>query len=134
MDAKNLVSVQKINPGKLKRAKELRKNLTPEEMTLWQLLRAGHFRGYHFRRQQIIQPFIVNFYCHATGLVIEIDGPIHKKHRKEDTERDKALHNLVLRVLCIHNEEIHSNLECVLERNLAYLSPSPFPSGKGRRG
>lgn len=129
MPSKNLISGQKIDPDKLKRAKELRKDMTPDEKTLWQLLRANRFR-----RQQIILGFIVDFYCHASDLVIEIDGPIHKKHREADTERDKALHTLGLKVLRIQNEEIHSDLENVLERILAYLFPNPFPEGKGRRG
>jgi very-short-patch-repair endonuclease len=131
---KDLISGQKVGPEKLKRAKELRKNMTPEEKTLWQILCANRFHGYHFRRQQIIQGFIVDFYCHSSGPVIEVDGPIHKKHRKEDTERDKALHSLGLKVPRIQNEEIKSSLERVKERILACLSTNPFPSGKGRRG
>ncbi|MCJ7624501.1 MAG: endonuclease domain-containing protein, partial [Anaerolineaceae bacterium] len=54
-----------------------------------------------------------------------------KKQREEDAERDKVLHDLGFKILHIQNEDIHSSLECVLERILAYLSPNPFPSGKG---
>ena len=126
--SKDLISGQKVDPDKLNRAKELRKNMTPEEKILWQLLRANRFHGYHFRHQQIIQGFIVDFYCHAAGLVVEIDGPIHKKQREEDAERDKVLHDLGLKILHIQNEEIHSSLECVLERILTYLT---YPQRRG---
>jgi very-short-patch-repair endonuclease len=47
--------------------------MTPEEKILWQHLRANRLQGYHFRRQQIIDGFIADFYYHATALVVEID-------------------------------------------------------------
>ncbi|MCJ7701636.1 MAG: DUF559 domain-containing protein [Anaerolineales bacterium] len=49
------------------------------------------FRSWHFRRQQIVAGFIVDFYCHKAGMVIEIDGPIHAKREIGDIERTKAL-------------------------------------------
>jgi len=76
MDKKKIITGQKIKPEKLERAKELLREMTPAERCLGQDLRANRLGGWHFRRQQIIDGFIVVFYCHKAGLVIEVDGPI----------------------------------------------------------
>ncbi len=77
MGKKNIVTGQRVKKEKLERAKELRRNMTPAERRLWNELRANRLGGWHFRRQQIIDGFIVDFYCHKAGLIIEVDGPIH---------------------------------------------------------
>jgi len=69
---RNIVIGQNITSAKLQRAKELRHQMTPEEKILWQHLRANPLNGFHFRRQQIIDGFIADFYCHAAALVIEL--------------------------------------------------------------
>jgi very-short-patch-repair endonuclease len=53
--------------------------------------------GVHFRRQQIIAGFIVDFYCHKAGLVIELDGDIHDLQKEEDARREKVLSEIGLR-------------------------------------
>ena len=73
MPIKNIITNQKVTKEKLQRAKELRRNMTPAEKMLWGELRANKL-GIHFRRQQIIEGFIVDFYCHKASLVIEVDG------------------------------------------------------------
>jgi len=73
---KNIVSGQQITKEKFQKAKELRRDMTSAEKVLWNELR-GNKLGVHFRRQQIIAGFIVDFYCHRAGLVIELDGDIH---------------------------------------------------------
>lgn len=78
MSSKNIIVGQKITPQKRELAKQLRQNMTPAEQVLWQELRANRLEDYHFRRQQIIDGFIVDFYCHRAALIIEVDGPIHK--------------------------------------------------------
>ncbi len=62
--------------GILKLAGELRKNQTPAEKALWQALRKRNLRGHKFRRQHPVGHFIVDFYCHSSKLVIEVDGSI----------------------------------------------------------
>ena len=76
MPIKNIIPGQRVVKEKLQRARELRREMTPAEKILWQELR-GNKLGVHFRRQQIIAGFIVDFYCHKVGLVIEVDGDIH---------------------------------------------------------
>ena len=64
--------------------------MTPAEKILWEELRANK-PGVHFRRQQIIAGFIVDFYCHKAALVIEVDGDIHDLQKEEDERWEKVL-------------------------------------------
>ena len=70
---RNIVVGQKVTSVKVQRAKELRRNMTPEERLLWENLRRNKL-GFHFRRQQIIDSYIADFHCHQAGLVVETDG------------------------------------------------------------
>ena len=64
----------KLDPQLLEFAKTMRHNATDAENLMWQLLRAKRFMNLKFRRQHVIKPYIVDFYCHEIGLVIELDG------------------------------------------------------------
>lgn len=75
MSADKIIIDQKINPIKKERARELRREMTPEEKIFWHYLRNSTL-GFKFRRQQIIVGFIYNFLLHSVGLVIEFDGGI----------------------------------------------------------
>lgn len=112
----NIVIGQKVTPVKVQRAKELRREMTQEEKILWQHLRANRLNGLHFRRQQIIDGFIADFYCHAARLVIEVDGKIHQQQAEYDAERDRILVVRGLRLLRIQNEEVRQILDRVLAR------------------
>ncbi|MBW4509498.1 MAG: endonuclease domain-containing protein [Scytonematopsis contorta HA4267-MV1] len=113
---RNIVIGQNISSIKLQRSKELRRNMTPEEKILWQCLRTNSLNGLHFRRQQIIDGFLADFYCHSAALVVEVDGKIHEKQIEYDAERDKVFLTRGLRLLRIKNEEIIDNLDNVLLR------------------
>ncbi|MCG6138134.1 MAG: endonuclease domain-containing protein [Nostoc sp. LLA-1] len=110
----NIVIGQKINSDKMQRAKELRRQMTPAEKILWQHLRNNRLNNLHFRRQQIIDGFIVDFYCHSAKLVIEVDGKIHEQQAEYDAERDKVLIARGLRLLRIKNEAVQQELDQVL--------------------
>ena len=116
MGAKNIIVGQKVDDVKVQRAKELRREQTEEEKLLWQYLRKNRLGGFHFRRQQVIQGFIVDFYCHKAGLVVEVDGGVHEDQIEYDQERDKVLEGGDLRILRVKNEEIQNNLQEVLAR------------------
>jgi len=90
--------------------------MTEAEQILWRCLRANRLGGWHFRRQQVIRGFIVDFYCHAAGLAVEVDGPIHESHADEDRQRDQALGAAGVRVLRINNQEVLENLESTMWR------------------
>ena len=101
--AKNIVLGQKVEKAKLARAKELRRTMTPEEKILWRHLRTNRLAGLHFRRQQVIDGFIADFYCHQSGLVVELDGAVHQTQKNYDAKRDRALSQRKLRTLRIKN-------------------------------
>jgi Protein of unknown function (DUF559) len=67
MPIKNIITGQKVTKEKLQRAKELRHDMTPAEKHLWEEVRANKL-SVHFRRQQVIAGFIVDFYCHLLRL------------------------------------------------------------------
>lgn len=97
--------------------------MTKTEAMLWARLRRNQLGGYHFRRQQIILGAIVDFYCHAAGLVIEIDGPIHDQHKDDDAARDEVLTSAGFQVMRFRNEEVETNTEAVLEKILQECDP-----------
>jgi very-short-patch-repair endonuclease len=109
MPIKNIIPGQKIEPAKLQCARELRREMTPAERILWQALRGNKLDGFHFRRQQIIAGYIVDFYCHAASLVIELDGEVHLQQQEYDLERDRILTGMGLLVLRFPNREILQN-------------------------
>ena len=121
MPIKNIVTNQKVTKEKLQRAKELRREMTPAEKLLWQEVRAKKL-GVRFRRQQIIQGFIVDFYCHKAGMVIEVDGDIHDLQKEEDERREKVLSALGLRVVRFRNDEVLKNLSAVVNKTKPVLS------------
>ena len=129
MRNRNIVIGQKVDRAKVQRAKELRREMTPEEKILWQRLRANRLQDFHFRRQQIIDGFIVDFYCHAARLVIELDGPVHQQRADYDAERDRVLSARGLRVLRIANQEIVRDLDGVLARIVTACREETYPPG-----
>ena len=115
MPIKNIIPGQQVTKEKLQRAKELRREMTPAEKVLWNELRANKL-GIHFRRQQIIAGFIVDFYCHKAALVVEADGDIHDLQQEEDAERENALREIGLRIIRFRNDEILNNLSMVVKK------------------
>ena len=69
-----------------------------------------------------MQGFIVDFYCHKTGLVIEVDGDIHDLQQEEDIRREKALQEMGLRVVRFWNDEVVSDLSTVVEKIQEHIS------------
>jgi very-short-patch-repair endonuclease len=95
--------------------------MTPAEKLLWQELRANKL-GVHFRRQQIIAGFIVDFYCHKAALVIEVDGDIHDLQQEEDARREKALREMGLTIVRFRNEDVMQDLPAVVGRIRSLIS------------
>ena len=87
------------------RARSLRRELTDAERIVWTALRAHRMHGAGFRRQTPIGPYIADFVCHASHLIIEIDGGQHfdTEHMKRDSQRDAFLRSKVFRVLRFNN-------------------------------
>jgi len=107
----------KLDPQLLEFAKSMRHTATDAENLMWQLLRAKRFMNLKFRRQHVIAPYIVDFYCHELGLVIELDGSQHGTEDaiQYDTERTKFLEALDLSVVRYWNHDVLNRTEMVLD-------------------
>ena len=116
MPVNNIVIGQKISSELQERARELRRNMTPSEKILWGKLRHNHLNGLQFRRQQIIDGYIVDFYCHKKALVVEVDGDIHDLQQDYDAERESNLIARGFRVLRDSNDDVQENLLIVMRQ------------------
>ena len=121
MPVKNIVIGQKITTEKRQQAKELRQTMTPEEALLWHELRTNKLAGWHFRRQQVIDGYIVDFYCHAASLIVEVDGGIHETQKEQDAERDAHLLSRGFGILRVTNDEVNKDLQGILQKILENL-------------
>jgi len=99
------------NPALKERARALRHNMTPAEQKLWKV----YFRHFPFRvmRQRPIDNFIVDFYCAALRLVIEVDGESHTlpEAKALDSERTSVLEGYGLKVIRFTNEQVLKEFE-----------------------
>ena len=120
MPVKNIISGQRVTKEKQQRAKELRREMTLIGKLLQQKIRTNKL-GVRFRRQQVIQGFIVDFYCHRAGLVVEVDGDVHDLQKEEDERWEKVLSALGLRVVRFKNDEVMRDVSAVVgkSRNLS---------------
>ena len=109
----------------------MRQSPTPAEALLWQHLRKSRLAGYKFRRQHIVQTFIVDFYCPAGKLVIEIDGGVHESQKDYDQIREMDLEEMGYQVLRFKNETVLKNTNWVLKEILSVLSSS-IPSDNSK--
>lgn len=101
------------NKNLIPRAKELRKNATPQENELWhKFLRTYPIR---FQRQKTIGQFIVDFYCHEAKLAIELDGSQHftPEGMTYDEARTAAIETVGVEVLRFTNRDIDSEFKAV---------------------
>jgi very-short-patch-repair endonuclease len=100
---------QKLIP----RAREMRKNQTASEQLLWQVLRT---LPYKFRRQRPFGHFIVDFYCPAVKLVVEVDGDSHftDEAKAYDAERTAYLQGLGLLVVRFTNIDVFRQRDVVV--------------------
>jgi len=101
-----------------KRRKRLRNSPTQAEAFLWGYLKGGQLEGRKFRRQAGIKSFIVDFYCPAEKLVVEIDGDFHFDDEgiRYDKERTKEIENEGINVIRFENQDVLLNLEHVLSQ------------------
>lgn len=106
----------KINPELLEFARNMRKNPTSAENFMWQILRSRRFAGFKFRRQHMIAPYIVDFYCHEIKLVIELDGSQHNdpQVQRSDQLRTEFLKSQNITVIRFWNHDVLQQSEQVL--------------------
>jgi very-short-patch-repair endonuclease len=79
-------------------------------------LRTNNLSGLHFRRQQIIDGYIADFYCHQYALIVEVDGGIHEFQMEYDKDREGHLVARGFRIIRFTNKEIENKLKDVLRK------------------
>ena len=74
-------------------AREARREQTPAEKRLWEVVRDHRCGGLHFRRQEVVGPFRLDFYCCQFRLAIEVDGNVHEEEAiaRRDADRQQIL-------------------------------------------
>jgi very-short-patch-repair endonuclease len=101
-------------------------------------LRRRKAAGWHFRRQQVIEGFIVDFFCAKLRLVVEIDGEVHGRPdvAEYDRWRDEVLVARGLKVVRVLNHELSEELIAALvrQRQGEIAESPPPPRGGGGRG
>src|SRR3954451_21360612 len=107
----------RFNRRKLKteRAHKLRREATDVERWLWQRLRRAQIDGASFRRQHPAGNYILDFYCPALRLAIELDGGQHAEESARDKRRDAWLIERGVTLLRFWNSDVIENFTGILE-------------------
>ena len=97
------------------RAQELRKNMTKEERRLW--YEYLHNYPFQFRRQVTVGNYILDFYCAAAKLAVELDGSLHYEPAVQayDEKRTAYLSSIGVKVVRFSNLDILQNLQGVCQ-------------------
>ncbi|MDP1914545.1 endonuclease domain-containing protein [Brevundimonas sp.] len=100
----------------IRRARDLRRRLTLPEVVLWTALRGRRLGGLRFRRQHPIGPYIVDFFCPALRLALEVDGRVHEHpdSLRHDRRRTDWLNERGVEVFRISARAVLENLDGVL--------------------
>jgi len=96
-------------------ARNLRKLGTYSEVLMWEKIKGKQLLGYRFRRQRVVDNYIIDFYCSELKLAVEIDGITHSWKEKYDQDRQNKLESLGIKFLRFSEAQIRSNLWVVLE-------------------
>ncbi len=110
-------------------ARDLRNNPTDAESRLWARLRRKQIDGHRFRRQVPLGPYVVDFVCLETRLIIEVDGGQHNERAPLDARRTAWLEANRFRVIRFWNNDVLQNVDGVIEAvRAALVSPPTLPS------
>ena len=112
------------NKNIIPKAKELRKNMTPQEKHLWYDFLSKYPKTFRFQRQKTINNYIVDFYCHKAKLVIELDGSQHFTDEGiiYDKERTEILQTYGLTIVRFTNYEIDKKFDSVCKYIDCYIN------------
>ena len=94
----------------------MRRALTPPEARLWTCIKSGGLEGLKFRRQHPVGPYILDFYCHASRLAVEVDGAGHDDPAQiaHDERRTHWLMTQGVEVLRVGATDVRDHLDGVL--------------------
>jgi very-short-patch-repair endonuclease len=104
-------------------SRRLRNNSTRGEILLWQRLRAGNMMNYKFNRQKPLDKYIVDFYCKALNLVIEIDGSYHfeSEQKLKDDHRQRVLEEMGLNFLRFSEQQVRKDMDVAVKAIEDYI-------------
>jgi very-short-patch-repair endonuclease len=107
-----------------KRAKALRWPMTPTEVIIWTRVQRGRLSGFHFRKQHPLTPYIVDFACVQSRVIVEIDGETHWREfeRRRDAARTALLEGEGWSILRVWNGDVYENEDGVIETILRWVS------------
>jgi very-short-patch-repair endonuclease len=110
--------------------KSLRNNLTPAEATLWKLLKSKQLEGRKFRRQHSVGNYILDFYCPAERLCVELDGAHHftEEGMKYDEERTAYLKSVNIQVVRFENKIVFDDPGGLLDEIKSKFGNSTTPA------
>lgn len=103
------------NPLLKERAKALRKARNLPEVLFWMRVNRGQLYDLDFDRQRNIGNYIVDFYCKALGLVVEIDGSSHNGREKEDSVREEWLKDQGCKIIRFTTSLVLEHMDQVME-------------------
>ena len=111
-------------------SRNLRRDMTDAERVLWSRLRRGQILGVRFYRQKPLADFIVDFYCAAANLVIEVDGSQHFEEagQQADQSRTQKLESLGLMVMRFDNLQVLREIDAVVEAIASVVERRKSPS------
>ena len=96
------------------RARKLRAAMTKPERLLWWALEADK-TGFHYRKQHAAGPYVLDFYCDAARLCVEVDGAAHDFTVDRDSARDGYLEQWGIVTVRVRAVDVLSNLQGVVE-------------------
>ncbi len=117
-------------------ARSLRNKSTPGEIELWKKLSGKQMLGYDFHRQKPVGNYIIDLYCPALMLAIEIDGISHENdeaHQKDEV-RQKDLESFGITFLRFKESDVMHNLRGVMKQIEWWIRgthPSPLSPNHG---
>jgi very-short-patch-repair endonuclease len=117
----------------IKRARELRRNMSEPEVIVWSRLKRLREHGYAFRRQYPFRGYFLDFACLSYQLVIEVDGSQHadELQAEHDAVRDRILQRHGFRVLRFTAGDVHRNLSRVMDHIILTREATPRVRGGG---
>ena len=119
----------KNDPILKQRRQELRRNLTDGEKAFWRKVRNRQFNGMRFFRQYSIGPYVLDFYCSAVKIAIELDGGQHNQSEKNeyDEARFEYLKMQGINVMRFWNHEVLIDIQSVLNKLHMRITPPDLP-------
>jgi very-short-patch-repair endonuclease len=116
------------------RARELRQRMTSAELVLWSRIRPRAWPLFRFRRQHPIGPYIADFACPLSRVIVEVDGATHSsdEERAYDRRRDMFMRACGWRIIRVTNEDVYKRLYDVVDYIARLTPPPPLRSRNAR--